>query len=245
MKKTLLLLMTCCAIKIADAQITFGPKLGINSFDQSADLTDSIDEPNTTAKMGYQVGGVVNFQIGDNFAIRPEVLFERIAVKYTSSINAGPLATATVDVFNKYNYLSVPINFVGMFNAGPGKINIFAGPQFSFGVGGKSKATETVSVPFFGNQSMESTSKLKPGKDDGSATSSDVYYNPINISMNAGLGYQYKRVLLSGQYNFGFTNVTPHSTDSAQEDRRDDMVIKNHGITVGLTFFFGSIGDED
>lgn len=244
MKKTVLLLMTCCAMKLADAQVTFGPKLGINSFNQSVDFTgDSINEPNSTSRVGFQVGGAFNFQIVENFSIRPEILFEQIAVKYSGSSSAGVFGSASYERKDRYNYLSVPVNFVGMVNAGPGKINVFAGPQFSFGLGGKSESTQSVTVPFLGTTTDKSTANLKPGKDDGSQNSSDIYYNPINISMNVGAGYQYKRVLLSGQYNFGFTNVTAHSTDSDVEARRDDTVVKNHGFTVGLTFFFGDVED--
>ena len=239
MKKILLTLLSGYICSVVMAQITYGPKLGLNAFKESTHYSGSASgsqKPNSSSLIGFQAGGVLNYQVINNFSIRPEILFERVGFK-----NDATVSFANAEFKARVSYLSVPINFVGMMDVGPGKINVFAGPQFSLGLGGKTHTSSTVSIPFFGTQTTEQDAKLKPGKDNGQTSSNTGYYNPLNISLNFGVGYQYKRFLLTGQYNAGLTNFTAHSTNSSEESSRKNTVVKLHGFTFGLTYFFGSL----
>ncbi len=234
-----------CLLLIASAlqaQVTIGPKIGLNvnyeNYQFSGDYAGT-DVKSHTAKVGYQAGVAVNVKTSDYFSIRPEVLFNIMGGETKFGDNNGNRMTLK----NTYNYLSIPLNFVGTFQAGPGKINVFIAPQFSLALSGKYNQTSDSSGVFVDIHNTQHGT-LQTGDVPSNSSGSTRYFNQMSWGINYGIGYQIGGLLFSGQYHMGLTNTQPHYSDSNQESHRGDIVSKNYGFTVGLTYFFGDTKDE-
>ncbi|MGN6646415.1 MAG: porin family protein [Cytophaga sp.] len=237
--------LSFCLLLIAtalQAQVTIGPKLGLNvnyeNYKFSGDYAGT-QENSKTAKVGYQAGVAINLKTSDYFSVRPEVLFNVMGGE--TSFGDGDNNTRTVK--NTYNYLSVPLNFVGTFDAGPGKFNIFVAPQFSIGLNGK-YSYQADSSGLFVNTQYSQSGSLQTGKVPDDNNGDTGYFNQMAWGINYGIGYQIKGLLFTGQYHMGLTNTQPHYANSDQEAHRGDVVSKNYGFTIGLTYFFGDTDDE-
>lgn len=242
MKKIQLSVCLFLIISALQAQVTIGPKLGLNvnyeSFQFSGDYAGT-NVHSRTAKVGYQAGVAINLKTSDYFSIRPEVLFN--VMGGNTSFGDNNKNTSTIN--NTYNYLSVPLNFVGTFDAGPGKINIFVAPQFSIGLSGK-YSFKADSSGFFVATQYSKSGTLQTGDVPSNNNNDTRYFNQINWGINYGIGYQVGGLLFTGQYHMGISNTQPHYSNSDQESHRGDIVSKNYGFTVGLTYFFGDTKDE-
>jgi len=241
MKKVYTSLCLLLAASALQAQVTIGPKIGLNvnyeNYQFSGDNAGA-NFKSREAVVGYQAGVAINLKTSDYFSIRPEVLFNVMGGNTTFGDN-----NSNSSLKNTYNYLSVPLNLVGTFEAGPGKINIFVAPQFSIGLGGK--YTLTSDSTFFGLTGQEEQKgTLQTSEVPDNYNGDNRYFNQINWGINYGIGYQIKGLLFTGQYHMGLSNTQPHFANSDQESRRDDIVSKNYGFTVGLTYFFGDTDDE-
>ncbi|WP_018343922.1 porin family protein [Cytophaga aurantiaca] len=224
MKKIILLALivaTSLSAKNSMAQISVGPKVGLNLAHIYSDGDLGFDNPSN--KVGFQIGGMLNAQINDYFAIRPELLFNNVGSKFKSNSSD---ATATITT----NYLSLPLNFIGQYPINDKfKIQAFAGPYAALGLGGKYK----VESPF-GN----TDGSIKMKKDPG--TSSDLYLNSMDFGLNFGLGFQYTSFVFTANYGLGLTNLEPHYKDSAYEDTRgENGKLYNRNITFGVAYLFG------
>jgi hypothetical protein len=92
----------------------FGPKAGMNISNYTGGNIES------DALVGFHLGGLLNFGIGKNFSIQPEVLFSTQGAKID---NAGSKKDY------KINYVSVPVMLKLRSNGG---FYIEAGPQVAF-----------------------------------------------------------------------------------------------------------------
>lgn len=232
-----------CAASL-QAQVTIGPKIGLNvnyeSLQFSGDDFEDTEVKSHTAKVGYQAGVAINLKTSDYFSVRPEVLFNVMGGETKFGDNNDNRNT----IKNTYNYLSIPLNLVGTFQAGPGKINLFVAPQFSLGLNGKYSQTSDSSGIFGINVHDTQSGSLQPGEQPSNHSGDTRYFNQINWGINYGIGYQVKGLLFTGQYHMGLTNTQPHYADSYSESRRGDIVSKDYGFTIGLTYFFGDTDDE-
>ncbi|ABG59797.1 hypothetical protein CHU_2544 [Cytophaga hutchinsonii ATCC 33406] len=245
MKKVYTSLCLLLAASALQAQVTIGPKVGLNvnyeSYEFSGDLSNTRVQ-SRTAKVGYQAGVAINLKTSDYFSIRPEVLYNIMG----GDTQYGDDEGNTKVLKNRYDYLSIPLNFVATFEAGPGKINVFVAPQFSLGLGGKyTSNTDSSAVGFFGVRRREDRSgTLQTSDVPDNYTGTNKYFNQINWGINYGVGYQVKGLLFTGQYHMGLSNNEPHYSNPDQEAHRGNVVTKNYGFTVGLTYFFGDTKDE-
>lgn len=95
MKKLLFsaLLLSVSTFSFAQS-FSFGPKAGVNVSNYSG------GDINSDAKIGYHIGGLLNFGFGEIFSIQPEVLFSTQGAKVE---NAGTKTNY------KINYLNIPV----------------------------------------------------------------------------------------------------------------------------------------
>ncbi|NQT76908.1 MAG: outer membrane beta-barrel protein [Bacteroidetes bacterium] len=74
MKKLLLFALAVCLIAGSSlAQISFGPKIGMNISTFTQHFKDSDDEMDLTFKFGQSIGGIVNIQINNFLAFQPSL----------------------------------------------------------------------------------------------------------------------------------------------------------------------------
>lgn len=228
MKKTILTIaaLTAFGVNSLFAQVTFGPKLGLNISNINEKIIDKDvygDATDFKSRIGFHVGAVVNAQISDYFSIRPELLYSTAGAKIEESGMKLQL---------NYSYLSLPINFVGSLPISDDfKLQAIVGPYFALGLGGKIK-TE---APGF---SDETTIKMK--KDPSDPADDNFYLNSLDMGLNFGIGAQYKSFVLSATYGLGLSNIESHYKESAKEDTRGDVVkLRNRNISIGVAYLFG------
>lgn len=132
----------------------------------------------------------------------------------------------------RVSYIEVPINLVGGIQAGPGKVELFVGPSFGFGLGGRYKAEG------FGNTVTGSIKAKK--QPENTAGSNDRYVNPFNASLNFGIDYKFDNgLLIQVGYNLGLTNVNPHYANSNAESNRSNNVTKASAVNIAVAYLFG------
>lgn len=122
MKKLFLALVFAALSTVGYSQaIQIGPKAGVNISNYTGGNIDS------EAIIGTHLGGIVSFNIGNNFSIQPEVLFSTQGAKIKDPNN---------NVKNEFkaNYISIPVMLKLRTNGG---FFIEAGPQFAFKSGEK------------------------------------------------------------------------------------------------------------
>lgn len=226
MKKIILSAFVLGAMLVAGntmAQVSVGPKIGLN-LSSMTNQDNFFGTTDPKSKVGFQVGGMLNAQINDYFAIRPELLFNNVGTK----LDFGSGVTGTINT----NYLSIPVNFVGSYPISDNfKIQAFAGPYAAFGLGGKYK----IEGP---GGSTDGSIKMK--KDPGTSTNTDQYLNSLDFGLNFGLGFQYTSFVFTANYGLGLTNLEPHYSDSASEDQRGNFGKSyNRNITFGVAYLFG------
>lgn len=95
MKKLAITIMFAAISSFAMAQsFSFGPKAGLNISNYTGGNIES------DARVGYHLGGLLNFGIGNHFSIQPEVLFSTIGAKVDRSGNKDDF---------KISYVTVPV----------------------------------------------------------------------------------------------------------------------------------------
>ncbi len=206
------------------AQVSVGPKLGLGlSTIKDTKVSTGNTAGSYTSIITPQIGAVLNVQMGDIFALRPELLFVQRGFKQVQN------GFTTV---GRVSYLELPINVAAGFQAGPGKLEFFAGPSFGFGLGGKIKSE--------GNGSSNTTT-VKSGKEPASnVPSNTVYLNGFNASLNFGIDYKFDNgLLIQAGYNLGLTNMLPHYADSNAESTRSEDVTKASAFNFGVAYLFG------
>ncbi len=226
MKKTILSALTVGFLFVtgsAFAQVSFGPKVALNIASQTEkSKTSDYTAEDYKTKVGFQVGGMMNAQINDYFAIRPELTFSNTGAKVSGDGYKGTINT---------NYLYLPINFVGSYPVSDNfKLQAFAGPYAALGLGGKFKYESD-----FGNFDGSVKFKKDPGTDFDNA-----YANPLDFGLNFGVGFQASSFVFSASYALGLSNTESHYSDSSVEDTRGDVsTVKNRNISFGVAYLFG------
>ncbi len=101
MKKSFLTLLGLVAVSttaVAQQEVKFGPKAGVN-FANLSGMDDS------EMKIGFHVGFVAEIKFNEKFSVQPEVLYSTQGAKYSSTVI--PLGTIEGEVKN--DYINIPI----------------------------------------------------------------------------------------------------------------------------------------
>jgi hypothetical protein len=208
--------MLSLAAVTASAQTSFGVKAGGNmSF-----LNYKIEEGSQNVKwngsrVGFQVGGVAQIGIAENFAIQPEMLF---MMKGVNKMDVEELGDVKLNI--KTFTIDMPITFIYRTNGFFGGI----GPNLSFGLSSKMKVD--------GNDDVEYDLYDKDADGEVSIFSQKRFEAGANILA----GYKLKNGL-SFSLNFvkGLTNLSEYNDDL------EDASIKTKSSYIGLSvgYFFG------
>lgn len=183
MKK--LFLTAAIAISSVSFAQQFGAKAGMNISSISDEGFDD-----SKSKVGYYAGVFVNMPVSETFSIQPEVLYNNLGSKVSSTV-LGTTYSSTLNL----DYIAVPVMF--QYKATP-MFYLEAGPEFGFLVGAKQK---------YDNGSSSATSTLD--KSD---------FNNFNFGMGLGLGFDItKNVGVNARYVAGFSDVTKPSSDPSTD----------------------------
>ncbi|MBL7698010.1 MAG: PorT family protein [Chitinophagaceae bacterium] len=125
MKKGILLVFFASSLIVAQAQIKFGAKAGLNIAGLAGDDADDFK-----SKLGFNLGGFVEVPIAENFTVKPELMYSGQGAKFDDD-----------DIDSKFalGYLNVPI--LGKYTSSSGFFGE-TGPQLGFLLSAKAKTDE-------------------------------------------------------------------------------------------------------
>lgn len=215
----------------AQAQVTIGPRLGLNLANIKADF-DGSEDIDTKMKAGAQVGITLNAQFG-NLAFQPSLLFSQKGFKIEESASEtfnGVTITGSSKMDAALNYLDIPLNFV-YTTGGDNGFQIFAGPYVGIGLGGKVKTKISFSGPGL-NFSDSETTTVKFANEEGD--DDKLYLRRLNAGLNGGIGYKTGPFQVQAGYALGLTNMLPDN------DYDDESSFKDRTIQFSLNYFFAT-----
>lgn len=242
MKKLLLFALAICFIAGSSlAQISFGPKVGINMSTFNQNFKDSDDESDLTFKFGQSIGGIVNIQIADFLAFQPSL----------SIINKGTAADLsewdgdgyTYDGYNRMRitYLEMPLNIVFVIDFGSSSLQFFTGPYFALAIAGNLKWDYTWT--YQGDTEIEKGDKKIKFKNEVGENDWEEgiagFLRPLDVGMNLGVGFQINHLLLNMGYSIGFANLQPDDADPGSDFDRKDYRFTNSTVFVTAAWLFG------
>jgi Outer membrane protein beta-barrel domain len=213
----------------AQAQVTIGPRIGLNLANVAFEEDDEFDEKILLAP---QVGVSLNVEFG-NLAFQPALLFSQKGFKIKEEETMGGV-TQKLDATTRFNYLELPLNFVYTTGGSEG-FQIFAGPYVGFGLGGKQKSEYSFSGGG-GSGSTSGTTKIKFANQE-EANSDDAYVRQPDLGLNGGIGYKTGPLQAQLGYSLGLSNLVPNDSNGNKPD--DDLSAKNRVIQFSLSYFFG------
>ncbi|MCH8300290.1 MAG: PorT family protein [Candidatus Marinimicrobia bacterium] len=199
-------------ISVSTAQVKFGATYGITSSNMSVDPDsgDSFD-----SKLGFTIGGVIEYPINDNLNLRSGLSITQKGSEFNADILGLKLESST-----NLLYLTIPVlaqyklNSAGNTPYGLGGLDI--GILMSADL--ESKITgEFLGISFDSDTSFSI-------KDSLSST---------DIALNIGAGYMmergYSKIYVEILYSLGLLDI-----DSVD----DDVALKTKGIIVGVGYIF-------
>jgi hypothetical protein len=187
------------------AQVKFGPKAGMNLSTMTLKSSGISFDPKML--VGFHAGLVSEIGLTDNLKLQPGILYSSKGSKYELTLFEESFDFSMVPAF-----IEVPLNVLYSFGQGETKFNIFAGPYFAYGIGGKFKSDGETEDIIFG-------------------TSEDDDMKPFDIGVNFGAGVNIKGFLVSAQYGLGLANLTTEDTG--------DTEMKNKVIGISVAYLFG------
>jgi hypothetical protein len=212
----------------AQAQITFGPRLGVNNCSIAySGEKNGFDDPKGV--FGVQVGGTANISFG-HLAFQPSILFTQKGAKLSGSgriPDSGFVSNYAVSATLKPSYIELPLNFVYTSDEDHG-FQVFAGPYVAFGIGGNGDYKVTVSsnnpnaAPYVGDYPGSLTIEYGEQQNDNqSANNTNTLSAPpltatfrrFDAGFNAGIGYRTGPIQAQLGYGVGLTNVVPNGPD--------------------------------
>jgi hypothetical protein len=196
----------------------FGVTAGLNTYGFNGDMFGPMVNPPTKMRfVGFQVGVLANYAFSKRFSITPELLFTQRGERYGFFHYTAYYQQETIsEVRYTLNYLHLPINITynSAFSA-THKILVFTGVYFGLGI----------------NIITRISTKLGEDKvDDGPKFGSEESdFKRGDLGWNIGVGYQYKKVFLKGQLNYGMVDLLNYS---------DGKYARNNNVAITLGYLF-------
>lgn len=200
-----------------------GPKAGVNI---SNFMGDSLDD--NKFKVGFNLGGFVNYGFSDNLSIQGEILFSSKGAKFKTHSESTILGTTTISDGNEtvnINYMDIPVLFQYKLETGS-YFNVGIQPSFAISIKDSWEYTYT------SGSTTQTFSGTKTDKDSLNLQSMD-------IGALIGTGYQSESGLnFCLRAGFGFTNVFDDESSTAD----DDYIEKNLCLQASIGWAFGDTG---
>lgn len=226
----------------ASAQITFGPKVGLNLSSIRHKYTGSNDDDekdndklNDNSKMlvGASFGLMMNARFG-NLAIQPAVTYSMKGGKVDYSESSDSTGSVTLKQTTRLGYLDIPINLVYTTGGDEG-FQVFVGPYIGFGIGGKEKTESSGSfagITF--SQNTDENIQFDNDIKEGDLKDNEAGYAGLDYGINAGIGYLISNFQIQAGYGLGLGNLVPKADGKASDDES-----RNRNIHLTVAYHFG------
>ena len=228
----LLILMSLPAM----AQVKFGIKAGGSMNNVRQNYEQNAMEWETRMLFAYHVGVVMDYSFSDVISLQPGVFYARrgFSIDWKEELEGE----RNFDGFDRtyFDYIDVPVNVAYKFK----NVQLFAGPYFSAGIGGKNKMDFSYEDPVLGDVKMKDDYKMKPFTkkiSEGDVKDDEMPYYGLDYGVNVGLGFQRGPILINTAYTNGLGNLTPNI--KGESSYRKDNKMYNRGINLSVSYFFG------
>lgn len=212
---TLLGLVAFSTTALAQQEVKFGPKAGVNFANISGK-----DAEDTKMLIGFHVGGFAEIKFNDKFAIQPEILYSAQGAKQEGTRNVMGV-NVTTNATSKIDYINVPI--MAKYYIAP-SFAVEAGPYVGFLMSSKTEGT----INSMGqNVSVESDEK--------------DFSNSIDFGVGVGASFNLDNGFFIGaRYNLGLSKIGKDSsrTIGGVEISTEALDTKNAVIQVGVGYKF-------
>ena len=217
-KVTTLVLVVLLFAGVANAQLRFGFKGGLNvsSLSSTSSVIDQVK-----AASGYQAGVLMQLKLG-GFAIQPELLYSVRSSDMQISADEPKLrdyigSVASLDY--KTQNIVIPVNIQLGSEIGPLRVFALAGPYVSFQLGG----------------ALNGDVKLYNTVDE------NLKFNKMDWGLGFGLGAELFGLQLSAKYDFGMIPagkefILNSSQNTPNLNPFND--VKNRNINISLAYLF-------
>lgn len=218
MKKITLTLLGLVAIStsaLAQQEVKFGPKAGVNFANISGK-----DAENNKMLIGFHVGAFAEIKFNDKFAVQPEILYSAQGAEQEISQTMLGVNTSS-EVTTKTSYINVPI--MAKYYVAP-SFAVELGPYVGFLMSADAESKSTV-----GSVTSETEMDLKDSS------------NSIDFGVGAGVSYNLDNGFFIGaRYNLGLTKIGKEYTNNVGgvEIKGEAADVKNAVIQVGVGYKF-------
>lgn len=176
------------AIGMAQQQVKFGPKAGVNIANLSG-MDDS------EMKIGFHVGAVAEIKLNEKFSIQPEVLYSVQGAKSSGNTTIMGV-TSSFEGKQSLDYISIPIMAKYYIVEG---FSVELGPQVGFLM--KAEAETDITI------AGVNTNTKGDNKDN---------FNGVDFGIGVGLAYDLPMGLfVNGRYNLGLSDVVKDNKGDA------------------------------
>ncbi len=204
----------------ATAQLSIGPRAGINLAKWNGDEEFESDFEDIQNRLSLLFGAVAEIRMNDNFAIQPELNFIQKGFKVEDSFEEqGELVTEELSVI--MNYLEIPVMLKGGVSFGAGRFDVLAGPSLGYALNGKLKYKYT-----FAGETETESEDIDFDEDEISR---------IDFGLQFGGAFSFKlgetaTLFADARYLLGLSNLN----DSAD----DSITANNRGIAISVGALF-------
>lgn len=216
MKKLLVIFIFIFFAFLANAQVQFGFKAGLNIADINAKFGG--EPADFTSRTGLHAGIIADLPLSRSFFIQPGLLFSGKGAKQEYSAFTGE-DTTSFNVKYKINYLDLSIHAAYKVNVGSSSIVLSAGPVFSYALNGKLSSEATT-----GGVSESSDDDIEFGNENGQI-------KRVDVGIGFGFGVLFNRFLVAANYTIGISNLYSGGDDN--------NYFKNNVLGVSLGFMLG------
>jgi hypothetical protein len=180
----ILLMVTFPAVK---AQVKTGYIIGINRSSMTLKTVGVCSDQKT--QTGIHFGGIFEIPVAGNLTFQPRVLLSAKGSNY--KIDSVDYSLAPI-------FVEVPLLAGYSFGSDEMRIFFYAGPYFSFGIGGYKVVSEG------GMQDLNY------------GTGEDKDLRHFDMGLNFGAGISIKGFQISAQYGMGMSNLSPVTNDGTE-----------------------------
>lgn len=189
MKNVLKILMTIImmfVINDSQAQVRFGPKVGLNLSNMTLTLSGLAYDP--VGETGVNFGIVSEIPLKNNIVLQPGILYTQKGASYTYSGSELSILPT---------YIEIPVNAMCKSSMGAIDLLIFAGPYAGYGVGGESISPGGSEAIVFGS-------------------GADKDMKVFDFGLNVGAGIELFDFQLTAHYGFSLKDLTPVTADNQE-----------------------------
>lgn len=212
---TLLGLVAFSTGALAQQEVKFGPKAGVNFANISGK-----DAEDNKMLIGFHVGAFAEIKFNDKFAIQPEILYSAQGAKQEGSQTIAGI-TSSYENKAKTSYINVPI-----------MAKYYVAPSFAVELGPY--------VGFLMSSDLESKSTIGSVTAENEMDMKDST-NSIDFGLGAGVSFNLDNGFFIGaRYNLGLTKLGKDSSQTigGMEVSTEALDTKNAVIQVGVGYKF-------